>query len=117
MTQTGRAPQHLDQIQGLSSPEHVRIVGVLPVLRWLEVHIRLDAQPLMCCCRRLMVRNGTRTVRLVDLPSFGQPARLVWAKQRWRCPTCSRTSTEQDPTIASSRCAMTTRANYFQIDD
>lgn len=91
-------------------PEHVRIIGVTPLLRWLEVHIRLSTEPLMCCCRRPMVRNGTRTVRLVDLPSFGQPTRLVWAKRRWRCPTCGRTATGQDPTIGSPRCAMTTRA-------
>jgi transposase len=34
----------------------------------------------------------------------------VWRKQRWRCPTCRRAWTEQDPKIASSRCAVTTRA-------
>ena len=91
-------------------PDHVRIVGVTPLLRWLEVHIRLDADPVVCVCRRAMIRNGTRTVVLVDLPSFGQPVRLVWRKQRWRCPTCGRTGTEQDPAIASPRCALSTRA-------
>ena len=55
-------------------------------------------------------RHGVREVELVDLPVFGRPARLVWRKQRWRCPTCRRAWTEQDPQIASSRCAMTTRA-------
>jgi len=91
-------------------PEHVRILGVTPSLRWLEVHISVTGRPAMCSCRRAMVRNGTRTVGLVDLPSFGQPVRLVWHKQRWRCPTCGRTATGQDPAIASPRCAMTTRA-------
>jgi transposase len=43
-------------------------------------------------------------------PVFGRPARLVWRKQRWRCPTCSRSWTEQQPAIASTRCALTTRA-------
>ena len=66
-------------------PEHARILGVSPLLRWLEVHVRLVAHPVACTCRRAMVRNGTRTVRLVDLPSFGQPVRLVWHKQRWLC--------------------------------
>jgi transposase len=49
----------------------------------------------------------------VDLPVFGRPARLVWAKQRWRCPNrlCPvATWTEQNPQIASTRCALTTRA-------
>jgi transposase len=49
-------------------------------------------------------------VELVDLPVFGRPTRLVWVKQRWRCPTCRRAWTEQDPEIASARCAITTRA-------
>jgi transposase len=34
----------------------------------------------------------------------------VWRKHRWRCPTCGRTWTEQQPGIASARCALTTRA-------
>ena len=91
-------------------PEHARILGVSPLLRWLEVHIRLAPHPVVCTCRRAMVRNGTRTVRLVDLPSFGQPVRLVWRKQRWLCQTCGRITTEQDPMIGSPRCTMTTRA-------
>lgn len=91
-------------------PEHVRILGVTRLLGWLEVHLAVTGEPAVCACRRVMVRNGTRLVRLVDLPSFGQPVRLVWRKQRWRCPTCGRTTTEQDPAIASPRCTMTTRA-------
>jgi transposase len=62
------------------------------------------------CCEVLSHRHGTREVELVDLPVFGRPARLVWNKQRWRCPTCRRARTEQDPEIASARCGLTTRA-------
>lgn len=91
-------------------PEHVRIVGVTPLVRWLEVQVQVDTDRLVCVCRRSMVRNGTRRVSLVDLASFGQPVRLVWQKQRWRCRTCGRTATGQDSTIGSPRCAMTTRA-------
>jgi transposase len=54
-----------------------------------------------------------REVELVDLPVFGRPARLVWRKQRWRCPTCRRTWTEQCPAIASARCGLTTRAGRW----
>jgi len=54
--------------------------------------------------------HGVREVELVDLPVFGRPVRLVWRKQRWHCPACGCTSTEQQPEIASARCALTTRA-------
>ncbi|MEP6665652.1 MAG: hypothetical protein ABJA81_04295 [Nocardioidaceae bacterium] len=50
---------------------------------------------------------------MVDLPVFGRPARLVWRKQRWRCPNVScavETWSEHDPTIASQRSALATRA-------
>lgn len=91
-------------------PDRVQILGVTQWLRWLEVHIRVENPAMVCSCGRPMIRNGTRRVRLVDLPSFGQPMRLVWIKQRWRCSTCGRAVTEQDPEIGSPRCAMTTRA-------
>ena len=50
---------------------------------------------------------------LVDLPVFGRPARLVWSKRRWVCPNpvCAvGVWTERDPQIASTRCALMTRA-------
>jgi transposase len=58
-------------------------------------------------------RHGVREVELVDLPVFGRAARLVWRKQRWRCVTCGQTWTEQHPEIASTRCALTTRAGRW----
>lgn len=57
--------------------------------------------------------HGQREVLLVDLTVFGRPARLASRKQRWRCPTSNCavvTWNEQDPTIASQRSALTTRA-------
>ena len=87
----------------------VTLVGVGEWPRWLRVVIVAELGPSRCC-GVLAHRHGVREVELVDLPVFGRPARLVWRKQRWRCPTCGRTWTEQDPHIASSRCAMTTRA-------
>lgn len=52
------------------------------------------------------------TVEYRDLAAFGRPARLVWAKRRWRCqePLCEqRTWTETSPWF-SSRCLLTNRA-------
>lgn len=87
----------------------VIVVGVGEWPQWLRIVITVDAERLSCCGRAAH-RHGVREVMLVDLPAFGRPARLVWRKQRWRCPTCGRSWTEQDPRIASTRCRLTTRA-------
>jgi len=87
----------------------VTVLGVGEWPGWLRIVIETEHAP-PSCCGVLAHRHGTRDVELVDLPVFGRPARLVWRKQRWRCPTCRQARTEQDPQIASSRCAMTTRA-------
>ncbi|WP_419943966.1 transposase family protein [Candidatus Poriferisodalis sp.] len=47
-----------------------------------------------------MWAHGSSRVALADLPAFGRPVRLVWAKRRWRCPEegCSVcTFTDQGP--------------------
>ena len=90
----------------------VRVVGVGEWPQWLRIAIVTDAER-PACCERLAHRHGVREVELVDLPVFGRPVRSVWRKQRWRCPTCRRTWTEQDPRVASTRCAMTTRAGRW----
>jgi transposase len=55
-------------------------------------------------------------VELVDLPAFGSPVRLVWAKGRWRCREllCGQGSwTEHNDTIAAPRAALTRRAGLW----
>lgn len=47
---------------------------------------------------------------MVDLPVFGRPTRLVWRNQWWPCQASRRRWVEQQPEIASARCALTTRA-------
>jgi transposase len=90
----------------------VVVAGVGEWPSWLRIVITTMAALLdsPACCGVAAHRHGVREVELVDLPVFGRPARLVWRKQRWRCRTCRRAWTEQDPQIASARCAMTTRA-------
>jgi transposase len=87
----------------------VTVLGVGEWPDWLRVVIAMRLAPSRCC-GVLAHRHGVRDVELVDLPVFGRPARLVWRKQRWRCPACRRAWTEQEPEIASSRCGLTTRA-------
>ena len=88
----------------------VTVVGVGDWPHWLRIVIATQPARPACSCGTPAHRHGIREVMLVDLPCFGRPTRLVWRKQRWRCPRCRRSWTGQDPTIASSRCAMTTRA-------
>lgn len=87
----------------------VTVVGVGDWPGWLRIAITTNPERPSCCGRSAW-RHDTREVVLVDLPVFGRLARLAWCKQRWKCPVCRRTWTEQDPQIASSRCALTTRA-------
>ena len=87
----------------------VGVIGVGEWPGWLRIVITA-ALAAPSCCGVPAHRHGVREVELVDLPVFGRPARLAWRKQRWRCATCRRTCTEQNAAIASSRCAMTTRA-------
>jgi transposase len=92
----------------------VVVVGVGEWPRWLRIQVISRPQRPSCCgCGGVAHGHGRREVELVDLPVFGRPVRLVWDKQRWRCPnpTCAVvTWTEQNPLVASSRCALTTRA-------
>jgi transposase len=77
---------------------------------WLLIVITTSAPRPVCECGGDVHGHGVREVDLVDLPVFGRPARLRWRKQRWRCTTCARSWTEQEPRIASARCQLTTRA-------
>lgn len=88
----------------------VTIIGVGEWPNWLRIEVAGVGERPSCSCGTAAHRHGVREVVLVDLPCFGRPTRLVVHKQRWRCPTCGRSWTWQDPRVASSRCAMTTRA-------
>jgi len=88
----------------------VTVLGVGDWPHWLRIEVAGVGDRPVCVCGAAAHRHGVRKVVLVDLPCFGRATRLVVHKQRWRCPTCRRSWTGQDPTIGSSRCAMTTRA-------
>jgi transposase len=77
---------------------------------WLRVVVAVDVDRLVCCCGGRVHRHGVREMVLVDLPSFGRPARLVWRKQRWRCQRCGRCWSDDHPGIGTARCLLTTRA-------
>lgn len=82
----------------------------------VRVHVETRSERPSCpgCCGPVWVKDQ-RWVELVD-PAFGRPARLVWHKYRWSCPTpsCSVGSfTETAPHIAAARLVMTDRAGRW----
>lgn len=89
---------------------NVTVIGVGEWPHWLRIEVAGVSGRPFYRCGTAAHRHGVREVVLVDLPCFGRATRLVVHKQRWRCPVCRRSWTAQDPAIASSRCAMTTRA-------
>ena len=82
----------------------------------LGVHIRTRARPACGGCGGAVWSKGAAVVKLVDLPAFGRPVRLVWRKWRWRCPAAScdvGSFTEVDEQIAPARAALTARAGRW----
>jgi len=74
------------------------------------------ARPVCAGCGGIVHGHGRNDVVSVDLPVFGRPARLVWSKQRWRCPRAGcevGTWCETDERIAPRRCAITDRAGRW----
>ncbi len=69
----------------------VNVVGVGDWPYWLRISISTRASRPSCpSCGGGVWRHGIDEVELADLPCFGRRTRLVWLKQRWRCPnpTC-----------------------------
>ena len=64
------------------------------------------------------VGHGRRRARLHDIPCFGKPVRLLWAKRVWRCPDrdCPRTTFTEDHALAGPRAKLTARAAAWATD-
>ena len=83
----------------------------------IRVHIETIAPRPSCrACSTMAWVKDRPVVELVDLPCFGRPARLMWRKHRWSCPSsgCPTGSwTAEEPSIAAPRLAMTDRAGRW----
>ena len=109
------ASQMCEVLVGLPDVNVVGVVDVAgaPVVVVVEQrgeHPRCDR------CGSLAWVKDRPELTLVDLPCFGRPARLVWRKHRWRCPsrTCATGSwTGRDTRIAAPRMGMTDRAGRW----
>ena len=96
----------------------VKVLAVAaPAGKPLKVTVESRVERPACSGCGMLARVKDRpVVDLVDLPSFGRPARLVWRKHRWCCPTptCPTGSwTGTDERIAAPRLAMTDRAGRW----
>jgi transposase len=69
-------------------------------------------------CGVVAISHGRRQVPLHDIPCFGRPVRLLWAKRVWRCPDpgCPRTMFTREPPLAGPRAKLTTRAVSWATD-
>jgi len=82
----------------------------------LVLHVRTRRRPSCGGCGGAVWSKGASPVRLVDLPAFGRPVRLVWHKWRWRCPAAScpvGSFTEVAEEIAPARSGLTSRAGRW----
>ncbi|GGI02794.1 ISL3 family transposase [Arthrobacter liuii] len=69
-------------------------------------------------CGVVAVRHARRQIRLHDIPCFGRPVRLLWAKRVWRCPDpdCPRTTFSEEHPLAGPRAKLTARALAWATD-
>ena len=84
----------------------------------LGVHVWTRRRPACGGCCGAVWSKGASAVRLVDLPAFGRPVRLVWHKWRWCCPAagCGVGSfTEVAEEIAPARTARAGRWATVQV--
>jgi len=80
---------------------------------WLGIETASGVVGCAACGTRA-IGHGRRQVRIRDLPVFGRPVVLIWAKRIWRCPDpdCeTKTWTGQHPAIRP-RQALTERARF-----
>ncbi len=69
-------------------------------------------------CGVVAVGHGRRRIRLHDIPCFGRPVRLLWAKRLWRCPDehCPTQVFSEQHALAGKRAILTRRAIRWATD-
>jgi transposase len=90
-----------------------RVTGVEETDAEIVVSIELATRLVGCPgCGVVARAHGRSLVEYRDLPAFGRPARLVWAKRRWRCEEtrCSTLTWSESSAAFSARCLLTDRA-------
>ncbi|WP_248580408.1 helix-turn-helix domain-containing protein [Nocardioides sp. InS609-2] len=97
---------------------HVIDVGERAVV--VRVVVETPVEPMGCrACGVVAHSHGRRDVRLVDVPCFGRPVRLIWRKRTWccgeeKCPAGS--FIEQNNDLAGPRSWLSVRACWWAIN-
>lgn len=112
----GRWCERADALLGVPG---VHVTSVDEAANGLIVHVETD-QTFNGCpdCGVVAVGHGRRRIRLHDIPCFGRPARLIWAKRLWRCPDehCPRKVFSEKHPLAGKRSILTSRAVLWAVD-
>lgn len=90
-----------------------RVVGVAELDGEVLVLIETTAQRVGCAsCGVVAEAQDRLVVEIRDLACFGRPARLRWAKRRWRCrePLCDKKTWTEESRHVSPRSVLTRRA-------
>ena len=99
--------------------EGVHISAVTAAGTGLLLHVETGEDLTGCPdCGVVAVGHGRRQVRLHDIPCFGRPVQLLWAKRVWRCPDddCPRTTFTEEHQLAGPRSKLTARAARWATD-
>ncbi len=112
-------PSYCHQCDRLVGLDGFHVVEVEERQGAVRVVVESAAEPMGCrTCGVIAHSHGRRSVRLVDVPCFGRPARLVWRKRSWRCAEArcpAAAFTEQAEDLARPRALLTTRACWWAI--
>ncbi|MFJ5975634.1 ISL3 family transposase [Pseudarthrobacter oxydans] len=99
--------------------EGIHVTAVTATASGLVLHVETGHDLASCPnCGVVAVGHGRRQVRLHDIPCFGRPVRLLWAKRVWRCPDpdCPRTTFTEEHPLAGPRAKLTARAAAWATD-
>lgn len=103
----------------LLSVEGIHVCSVTATGKGLVLGVETGEDVTGCPdCGVVAVGPGRRQVRLQDIPYFGKPVMLLWAKRVWGCPDrdCPRTTFTEDQALARPRAKLTARAPAWATD-
>ncbi|WP_461175121.1 ISL3 family transposase (plasmid) [Arthrobacter sp. Z1-9] len=112
----GRWCTRADALLGV---EGIHVSTVTPTGKGVVLGVETGEDVIGCPdCGVVAVGHGRRRVRLHDIPCFGKPVMLLWAKRVWRCPDldCPRTTFTEDHELAGPRAKLTARAAAWATD-
>lgn len=112
----GRWCERADTLLGVPG---VHVTSVTEAATGLILHVETEQTISGCpACGVVAVGHGRRRIRLHDIPCFGRPVRLAWAKRLWRCPDehCPKKVFSEEHPLAGKRAILTNRAVRWATD-